>query len=295
MYGRGVGRAARALAQAAVTGSRNTGQQTNEQQANVASSRAKTGSPMLDALRGRRIHTVVTDETTDEDGTVAGSVHIPQPASEAGRSGESVFAEPSRDRRVHTVAIETKIDEDGKVRDPGHIQYQTSEAERRREPSLARAIGHSRRTDGGAPRPQRLKVSSTLPDGKPFRVNALKGAAINSGEDKLIDRSQASRVIDHGEMTDEQIARMKEIQERPIFADYETSGMEKSNCVHGHAEVARTVFNWNVQPHLHARPQDLAEQMTRFRTDEAERPEAELSDRPSAGAERVESDAKQSE
>ena len=170
-------------------------------------------------------------------------------------------------RRISTVVSDTKIDKDGKVTDAGHIQYQTSESERAREPGLARAIGHSRRTDSHAPKPQRFKVSGHLLDGKPFSVDALKGAAIKSGEDKLIDRPKASRVIDHGEMTDEQIARMKEIQQQPIFPEYETSGADLSNCVHGHAQVARTVFDWNVEPERHARPQDLAEQMARFRTD----------------------------
>jgi len=174
-------------------------------------------------------------------------------------------------RRISTVVADTKTDERGEVTDPGHIQYQTSEAERAREPGLARAIGHSRRTDVHAPKPQRFKVSGYLPDGKPFRVNALKGEAINAGDDKLIDRQKASRVIDHGEMTDEQLVRMKSLQARPILPEYETSGAQKSNCVHGHAQVARTVFDWDVQPQQHARPQDLAEQMADFKTDDKEK------------------------
>jgi hypothetical protein len=171
-------------------------------------------------------------------------------------------------RRISTVVSDTKIDGEGKIKDPGHIQYQTSEAERARDPGLARAIGHSPRTDPYAPEPQRFKVSGHLPDGKPFRVTALKGAAINAGDDKVIELHKASRVIDHGEMTDEQIARMKAVQQQPIFPDYETSGAQESNCVHGHAHVARTVFDWDVYPELHARPQDLADEMARLRTDE---------------------------
>ncbi|MDG0024309.1 type III effector [Trinickia sp. Y13] len=181
--------------------------------------------------------------------------------------------EPLLGRRVHTVVADTKIADDGKVEDPGHIQYQTSESERRRDPQLAPAIGHSRRTDALAPRPERFKVSGTLPDGKPFLVNALKGAAIEAGDDKIIDHARVSRVIDHGEMTDEQIAQMKAVQQRPIFPAYETSGAQESNCVHAHAHVARTVFDWNVQPERHARPQDLAVQMTHLRTrDESGKP-----------------------
>ncbi|NRO96933.1 type III effector [Paraburkholderia sp. NMBU_R16] len=172
-------------------------------------------------------------------------------------------------RRVSTVVSDTKINEAGDVTDPGHIQYQTSEAERAREPELARAIGHSRRTDPHAPKVRRSKVSGYLPDGTPFRVNALKGPAIKAGDDKLIDPQSASRVIDHGEMTDDQLARMKAVQRQPIYPEYETSGADSSNCVHGHAEVARTVFDWDVHPERHARPQDLAEQMAGFRTEDS--------------------------
>ena len=222
MHGRGVGRAARALSQTGSTAGKRTNNRTAEQENTQGDSRNLNVSPMLSALPGRRVSTVVSD---------------------------------------------TKINEAGDVTDPGHIQYQTSEAERAREPELARAIGHSRRTDPHAPKVHRFKVSGSLPDGTPFRVNALKGAAIKAGDDKLIDPQSASRVIDHGEMTDEQLARMKEIQQQPIFPEYETSGADSSNCVHGHAEVARTVFDWDVRPERHARPQDLAQQMTGFRTD----------------------------
>lgn len=223
MHGRGVGRAARALAQTGSTANKRTNKPTSEQEAPTGSSRAQPVSPMLSALPSRHVSTVVAD---------------------------------------------TKIDDEGKVKDPGHIQYQTSEAERARDPGLARAIGHSPRTDRYAPEPQRFEVSGHLSDGKPFRVTALKGAAINAGDDKLIEPHKASRVIDHGEMTDEQIARMKAVQQQPIFPEYETSGAEESNCVHGHAQVARTVFDWDVQPERHARPQDLADEMAQLKTDE---------------------------
>lgn len=220
MHGRGVGRAARALAQVGTGGGKSTKQQAGEVD-RTGSSRSNSRSALLEPLGGRRVHTVVSD---------------------------------------------TKIDANGNVEDPGHIQYQTSEAERERDPELARAIGHSRLAGPNAPRPKRFKVSGTLADGKPFRVGALRGAAIVSGDDKLIAPEQVSRMIDHGEMTDAQIARMKEVQRQPIFAQYETSGIEKSNCVHAHAQVAGRVFDWNVQPEAHARPQDLAERMAHFKT-----------------------------
>ena len=202
---------------------------------------------------------------------------------------------PLQRERISTVVDDTKIDETGKVTDAGHIQYQTSDAERERDPALARAIGHARRVDIHAPKPQRFKVSGKLPDGKPFSVGALKGPAITSGEDKIIDRGHASRVIDHGEMTDEQIEQMKTVQKQAIFPDYETSGRDQSNCVHAHAEVARTVFGWDVQPERHARPQDLGQQMTRFRTDHSGKGKSVMTDTPSEEADETERSGSDSE
>lgn len=196
-------------------------------------------------------------------------------------------------RPISTVVADTKIDEQGKVTDAGHIQFQTSDAERERDPALARAIGHSRRVDIRGPKPKSFKVSGYTPDGKPFRVNAFKGPAIRSGDDKVIDHSKASLVIDHGEMTDKQIAQMKEIQKEPIFDEYETSGRDLSNCVHGHATVARNVFGWDVQPERHARPQDLGERMRSFRVDDKGKGKA--ADEPSARTEDSGSDSERSE
>lgn len=61
------------------------------------------------------------------------------------------------------------------------------------------------------------------------------GPAINAGDDHVIDHRYASHVIDHGEMSDEQAARYMEQQGRPIFPSYETSGYDRSNCVHAHS------------------------------------------------------------
>lgn len=196
-------------------------------------------------------------------------------------------------RPISTVVADTKIDEKGKVTDAGHIQFQTSDAERQRDPALGRVIGHSRRVDIRGPKAKSFKVSGQTPDGKKFRVNAFKGPAIRSGDDKVIDQSKASLVIDHGEMTDKQIEKMKEIQKAPIFDEYETSGRDLSNCVHAHATVARNVFGWDVQPEQHARPQDLGEQMKPFRVDDKGKGKA--ADEPSAGTERSHSDSEYSE
>lgn len=220
-----------------------------------------------------------------------------QAEARSSRTAPSGLLAPLQRDRISTVVADTKTDESGKVTDAGHIQYQTSDAERERDPALAPAIGHSRRVDIHAPKPHRFKVSGYLPDGKPFRVNALKGPAIKSGEDKLIDHSKASRVIDHGEMTDEQIERMKAVQKEAIFADYETSGRDLSNCVHAQAKVARTVFGWDVQPERHARPQDLGAQMTRFRTDGggSGKGKSVMTDEPAVETDRSGSDSEHSE
>jgi hypothetical protein len=230
-------------------------------------------------MHGRGVGRAARALTQTGSTTRANKRTTEQDASPGGSRTPSVSPQLSAlpRRRVSTVVSDTRTNEAGDVTDPGHIQYQTSEAERAREPGLARAIGHSRRTDPRAPRAQSLKVSGHLPDGTPFRVNALKGPAIDAGDDKLIDPQSASRVIDHGEMTDEQLARMKEIQQQPIFPEYETSGADSSNCVHGHAEVARTVFDWDVRPERHARPQDLAEQMAGFSTEDSGKKPSDVS------------------
>ncbi|AKZ27457.1 type III effector [Ralstonia nicotianae] len=170
-----------------------------------------------------------------------------------------------RSRHVSTVASPTRFDDDGRVTYPGHIQYQTSESERERYPDLAEAVGHSRYTGPGSPRPERFPISGYFPDGQYFSVTGLRGPAIRSGDDAVIDRQHASHVIDHGEMSDAQAGRFMDWQNRSIYPTYETSGWEYSNCVHGHAEVGRSVFGWDVYPDQHARPQDLADQMGNLR------------------------------
>ncbi|MDB0544591.1 type III effector, partial [Ralstonia solanacearum] len=169
-------------------------------------------------------------------------------------------ASPVGRRPISTVASPTRFDERGRVTDPGHIQYQTSEWEREQY-GLSDAIGHSRFTGYGAPRPERFPVEGNLPDGRYFNVTGFRGPAINAGDDHVIDHGYASHVIDHGEMSYDQAARYREYQNRPVFPSYETSGYDRSNCVHGHAELGRQIFGWEIQHHQHATPQDLAEQM----------------------------------
>ncbi|WP_247584791.1 MULTISPECIES: hypothetical protein [Ralstonia solanacearum species complex] len=95
----------------------------------------------------------------------------------------------------------------------------------------------------------------------------VRGPAINAGDDHVIDHGYASHVIDHGEMSYDQAARYREYQSQPVFPSYETSGHDRSNCVHGHAELGREIFGWNIQHDQHATPQDLAEQMRGLRVD----------------------------
>ncbi len=69
-------------------------------------------------------------------------------------------------------------------------------------------------------------------------------------------------------MSDEQAARYMEQQGRPIFPSYETSGYDRSNCVHAHSYGGSNLFEWDIQHHQHATPQDLAEQMRGLRVDD---------------------------
>ncbi|MDB0570531.1 type III effector [Ralstonia solanacearum] len=172
----------------------------------------------------------------------------------------SATSSPARSRPISTVASPTRFDGRGRVTDPGHIQYQTSEWEREQY-GLSDAIGHSRFTGYGAPRPERFPVEGHLSNGQYFNVTGVRGPAINAGDDHVIDHGYASHVIDHGEMSYDQAARYREYQDQPVFPSYETSGYDRSNCVHGHAELGRQIFGWEIQHHQHATPQDLAEQM----------------------------------
>ncbi|MHA6880059.1 type III effector [Ralstonia pseudosolanacearum] len=175
---------------------------------------------------------------------------------------------PVRSRPISTVASPTRFDANGRVTDPGHIQFQTSEAERARFPELSEALGHSRYTGSGAPRPERFQVEGQLPNGQYFRVPGLRGPAINAGDDHVIDRGYASHVIDHGEMSDEQAARYIGHQGRPVFHTYETSGLDHSNCVHGYSYLGGSILGWDVQHHPHETPNGLAEQMRNWRVDD---------------------------
>ncbi|MHC6052958.1 type III effector [Ralstonia solanacearum] len=181
----------------------------------------------------------------------------------------SASASPVRSRPISTVASPTRFDERGRVTDPGHIQFQTSESERARFPEMSEALGHSRLTGPGSPRAERFQVEGYLPDGRYFNVPGVRGPAINAGDDHVIDHRYASHVIDHGEMSDEQAARYIEQQGRPIFPSYETSGYDGSNCVHGHSYTGSNFFEWEIQHHQHAPPQDLAELMRGLRVDQS--------------------------
>ncbi|WP_412770907.1 type III effector [Ralstonia solanacearum] len=180
----------------------------------------------------------------------------------------SATSSPARSRPISTVASPTRFDEYGRVTDPGHIQFQTSESERARFPGMSEALGHSRLTGPGSPRAERFQVEGYLPDGRYFNVPGVRGPAINAGDDHVIDHRYASHVIDHGEMSDEQAARYMEQQGRPIFPSYETSGYDRSNCVHAHSYGGSNLFEWDIQHHQHATPQDLAEQMRGLRVDD---------------------------
>ncbi len=188
-------------------------------------------------------------------------------SSPAVSRSSSATNSPVRSRPISTVASPTRFDANGRVTDPGHIQYQTSDWEREQY-GLSEALGHSRYTGPGSPRPERFPVSGYLQDGRPFNVPGIRGPAINAGDDHVIDRRYASHVIDHGEMSYDQAARYMEQQSRPVFPTYETSGYDQSNCVHAHSYLGERLFRWDIPHHQHATPDQLAAQMHGLRVDD---------------------------
>ncbi|PMS16640.1 type III effector [Trinickia dabaoshanensis] len=156
---------------------------------------------------------------------------------------------------------------DGKVTDPGHIQYQTTEEERAATPGLQESYGHSRRTD--LPATERTRVKGTLPDGTPFNVPGLKGPAIDYGSDKTLPRNASTKIIDHGTLSPEQAAILRDAGQQPMMPHYETSGADEANCVHAHAEMARKLGMDPGAVHKHARPQDLGQQMEGLKLDDS--------------------------
>ncbi|MDB0565361.1 type III effector [Ralstonia solanacearum] len=236
------------------------------QEADEGSSRraARTPSPEFSNLRSRS--NSATSSPARSQSISAASSAASSPVYSRSNSATS---SPVRSRPISTVASPTRFDERGRVTDPGHIQFQTSESERARFPEMSEALGHSRLTGPGSPRAERFQVEGYLPDGRYFNVPGVRGPAINAGDDHVIDHRYASHVIDHGEMSDEQAARYIEQQGRPIFPSYETSGYDGSNCVHGHSYTGSNFFEWEIQHHQHAPPQDLAELMRGLRVDQS--------------------------
>lgn len=158
-----------------------------------------------------------------------------------------------------------------RVKGPGHVQFQPSANDLRNNPNLAPALGHSPVKD----RTQRedFPVRGQLPDGRPFSVTGVRNQAQVAGADKVIDPRAASHVIDHGDMTPEQSRRYEAAQDRPVFPRYETSGLERSNCVAGHIELTAQIFGQDAGRkagdglHVHAMPQDLVQRMEGVRTE----------------------------
>lgn len=158
-----------------------------------------------------------------------------------------------------------------RVKHPGHVQFQPSATDLKNNPNLAPALGHSPVKD----RTQRedFPVQGRLPDGRPFSVTGVRNRAQVAGQDKPIDPRHATHVIDHGDMTPEQSRRYEAAQDGAVFSRYETSGLERANCVAGHIEMTARIFGQDVGRkageglHPHAMPQDLAGRMEGVRTE----------------------------
>ena len=160
-------------------------------------------------------------------------------------------------RRVSTVANPTTTKPNGDVSDPGHVQFQYSESEKQRLEALTGekappAIGHTR--DRSVP-PERATRTVTI-NGRQGEVMGVKGRAIVSGNDKPVLQTPNTLRADLGELDDEQLLAMHAISKKPIMDTFETSGTERSNCVHGAAKVANEVFGTELEMARFATPQD---------------------------------------
>lgn len=157
------------------------------------------------------------------------------------------------------------------VKDAGHVQFQPSANDLRNNPGLAPALGHSPVKDGTER--ESFPVQGRLPDGRPFSVIGVRNRAQAAGADAPIDPRTAMYVIDHGDMTPEQSRRYQATQDRPVFPRYETSGLERANCVAGHVKLTGVIFGEDAGRkvgdglHVHAMPQDLARRMEGVRTE----------------------------
>ncbi len=180
-----------------------------------------------------------------------------------------------QDRPISTViqATDYSVDHRGRiqVKDTGHMQFQLSANDLKNNPSLAPALGHSPVKDRS--QGEDFPVQGQLPEGRPFSLTGVRNQAQLAGQDKPIDLRTATHIIDHGDMTPEQSRRYQAAQERPVFPQYETSGLERANCVAGHIELTKQIFGQDVGRkageglHPHAMPQDLAGRMEGVRTE----------------------------
>jgi hypothetical protein len=157
------------------------------------------------------------------------------------------------------------------VNSPGHVQFQPSANDLKNNPNLASALGHC--PVKGWTQREEFPVQGQLPDGRPFSVTGVRNRARAAGADKRIDPKTASHVIDHGDMTPGQSRRFEAAQGQPVFPHYETSGLDRANCVAGHVELTSRIFGQDAGRkageglHVHAMPQDLAQRMEGVRTE----------------------------
>jgi len=163
-------------------------------------------------------------------------------------------------RPICTVVANTTFNAQGKVANVGHVQLQPTSDERTRF-GLAAAYGHSPQTKGDWS--ARISMQGTLPDGRSFVMQGVKSDAKRLDTDTPLPAEQVSRVIDHGAMSADQAMRLKSAVETAPQV-YETSGLERANCVHVYGAVARQVFGISLpELHPHELPQGVARQVER--------------------------------
>jgi hypothetical protein len=211
-------------------------------------------SPLLQGLVGRPLRRSLSlSALSGAHAAFTSTGSCARTAEAAGRRPLSTFVSPTvfaHNRKGDRVVV-----------DPGHVQFQTTPEERQAH-GLAAAYGHSPMP--GAPRSS-LVVEGELNDGRSFRLSGVQTAARPYGEDTRLDgRSAGGIAVDHGPISAERAARLRDLGHRPLLPFYQTIG---ANCVDAHVQVLEEVFDFGLDVSAHTTPQELAQLAQPMRAD----------------------------
>ncbi len=158
---------------------------------------------------------------------------------------------------ISTVAKDTRV-EHGRVMDPGHIQFKTTPTEQQKY-GLQPTYGFSPKTD--APK---THVTSTgqMPNGETVTVKGFKTEGRRLDQDPPI--KTPDRVHDHGEITQQQADKLKDMAKKWGDKTYEVSGSHADNCVTAHSKISDEVFGLKTGAKSFERPQDQAKKVSDF-------------------------------